>query len=247
MKILCAFFLAVIALTLGLPRADARRKPSKPEANAEESKTDPDTSNYKKAGLDAAKAGNWDKAIENFKRAAETDPNNRDVNHNLGLAYRQRALDEIKKQNWAGAISDFTESLKRKENDPVARRFRAFAEMQMKDYDKAITDYSAVIKQQPKDVDSYLGRSYAYEVTGNVDQGLADVEVVLKIQPTNSDAANRKKRLIAQKNQGQPSTPAPVATPVLFGTPIPRVEPSPVAKKPSSSPSATPSATASPQ
>jgi tetratricopeptide (TPR) repeat protein len=243
MKILCAFFLAVIALTLGLPRADAR-KPSKPDASAEETKTDPGTSNYNKTGLDAAKAGNWDKAIENFKRAAEADPNHRDINHNLGLAYRQRALDEIKKQNWAGAISDFTELLKRKENDPVARRFRAFAEMQMKDYDKAITDYSSVIKQQPKDVDSYLGRSYVYEVTGNVDQGLADVEAVLKIQPTNSDAVHRKKRLIAQKT---PPTPTPVVTPVLFGTPIPRVEPSPVAKKPSSSPSATPSATASPQ
>ena len=67
-----------------------------------------DGANYSHDGMEAAKAGNWDKAIENFKQAVEADPNDKNINYNLGLAYSQRGLAEIKKQNWDGSIADLS-------------------------------------------------------------------------------------------------------------------------------------------
>ena len=258
MKIFRAFFLAVLLLALAPAFAGAAEPAGGSSASHE--------------GVEAAKAGDWNKAIEAFKRAGD-DANNR---YNLALAYRQRGLVETKQQNWDAAIADFNEALKLKADDNVVRRFRAaaymskqdwpkaledydavlkakrtdtealerrsFVEMQLKQYDKSIADYTEAIKQQPKNVDALLGRSYVYEQQHKLDQGLADCEAVLRIQPTNSEATNRKKRLIAEKTKGQP---IPEKTPILIGTPIPRQPTPPPKPKPAATPA--PAASASPQ
>ena len=182
MKIFRAFFFTVLLLALAPALAGAAEPAGGGSSASHE-------------GVEAAKAGDWNKAIEAFKRAGD-DANTR---YNLALAYRQRGLAETKQQNWDGAIADFNEALKLKADDNVVRRFRAFAymskqdwpnaledynavlkakradtealerrgfvQMQLKQYDKAIADYSEAIKQQPKNVDALLGRSYVYEQT----------------------------------------------------------------------------------
>jgi tetratricopeptide (TPR) repeat protein len=275
MKIFCVFFVAVLTLALAATSLEAKpRKSKKPDETADAAPGEQAAGGGGNAasheGIEAAKAGDWNKAIESFKRAGLEDANNR---YNLAIAYRQRGLAEIKQQNWDAAINDFGEALKLKEDDATAHRFRAFAymskqdwnnaledyttvlkekkndvealerrafvEMQLKQYDKALADYSDAIKQQPKNVDALLGRSYIYEVTKKIEPGLSDVEAVLKIQPTNGEASNRRKRLLAEKTKDQP---APIATPTLIGTPIPR-QPAPPPKAKSS---ASPATSASP-
>lgn len=269
MKFFHALFVAILFLALPLVSAEAKPKANQSAEAATEPAGGGNSATHE--GVEAAKAGNWDKAIESFKRAGSSDANDR---HNLAVAYRQRGLAEVKKENWDGAISDFTEALKLKD-DAIAHRFRAFAymrkgdwnnaledcnavlkekrtdvetldrrgfvEMQLQQYDKAITDYTESIKQQPKNVEAYLGRSYVYELTNKIEPGLSDVEAVLRIQPTNSEAINRQKRLIAQKTKGQPTA---ASTPVLAGTPIPRKALPPSPPKPPPSPAA--ATTASP-
>jgi tetratricopeptide (TPR) repeat protein len=230
MKILTAFFLVVIGLAFLIPPAEAKPRKSAKKTEAADTEAQPDEqpasegSNYSREGVAAAKAGNWDKAIENFKRAIAADPKNRDADYNLALAYSRRGQAQIKKEKWQDAISDFDEVLKRRDEDVVARRFRAFTNLQLKNYDKAIEDYNELTKRNPKDTEALLRRSYAYEATGKRDEALSDVEATLQIQPTSSDALNRKKRLAAMKTSAQAS-PAGAPSPAV-GRPSPLGSPS---------------------
>jgi len=147
-----------------------------------------DGANYIHDGVEAAKAGDWDKAIENFKKAAESDPNDKNVNHNLGLAYSQRGLAEIKKQNWDGSIADLGEALQRNEGDVVARRFRAFAYTRKGNWKEALQDYDTVLKQKKNDPEALSHRAFVYVQLGQTDKALADYSSMLKGQPKDIDA-----------------------------------------------------------
>lgn len=147
-----------------------------------------DGANYSKDGLEAAKAGDWDKAIENFKKAAGAEPNDKNINFNLGLAYRQRGLAEIKKQNWDGAIADLSETLKRNGSDVVARRFRAFAYTRKDNWKDALQDYETVLKEKKNDPEALSRRAFVYMQLGQNDKALGDYSTTLKDHPKDIDA-----------------------------------------------------------
>jgi len=176
MKIFCALVIALLALGPGLSPTEARTK------------TDANTPNFNREGIEAGKAGNWDKAIEDFKRAAEAEPNRRDINENLALAYRQRGLAEMKKKNWDGAISDFTECLKRKEGDMLARRYRASAYLQKGDSQNALEDYNTLLKEKKDDVEALGGRAFVEVQLKDYDKALADYSSMLKKDSRNVEA-----------------------------------------------------------
>jgi tetratricopeptide (TPR) repeat protein len=265
MKPLSFFFIFVVALVLGLP-------------STEQTDAQPADSNASRAtreGIEAGKAGNWDKAIESFKRAGESAPNNR---FNLAVAYRQRGLAEIKKDNWDGAISDFSEALKRKEDDAVAHRFRGFAYLRKNDWQKALEDYDAVVKEKKNDTEALGRRAFVEMQLKEYDKAIADYSAVIKQQPKSLDGYLGRSRVyelagkidlaladvdaavnIQPTNsdavnrqkwliaQKTKGQPVPAITPTLLGTPIPRIAaPSPAVGKPSSLSSPAASATASP-
>ena len=142
MKIFRAFFFTVLLLALAPALAVAAEPAGGSSASHE--------------GVEAAKAGDWNKAIEAFKRAGD-DANNR---YNLALAYRQRGLAETKQQNWDAAIADFNEALKLKADDNVVRRFRAAAYMSKQDWPKALEDYDAVLKAKRTDTEALERRGF---------------------------------------------------------------------------------------
>ena len=177
MKIFRALFFTLLIVVFAAPALEAK-KPKKPEGEAADAGAAAPAaagSSASHEGVEAAKAGDWNKAIEAFKRAGD-DANNR---YNLALAYRQRGLAETKQQNWDAAIADFNEALKLKRGRyhraslscrclheqtglaESARRLRRgleseapyggaraqLVEMQLKQYDKSIADYTEAIRQ----------------------------------------------------------------------------------------------------
>ena len=162
---------------------------------------------------EAAKAKDWNKAVEGFHRATEMD---RKYAENYFAALVQRGAALREQQKYPEAIADFTEALKIKANDADTHERRAYAELQMKDYDKALADYDASLKADPKEARVYLLRSYVYEMKGDFKRGIADCDTVLKLTPGNAEATARKQRLQARLNAPPPAPtlpPGPIRNP----------------------------------
>ena len=167
----------------------------------------------------AAKDQNWDRAVEECRKAADLDHK---FAPNLAIAYEQRGFALQKEQRFAQAIADFTEALKISPRDARIYEQRAAVEMKSNAYDQALADYSEAIKLKPDEIRYYLYRGYIYEIKQDVTNSMADTEKALKIQPKNPEALARKERL--QKMQASqtglppspvqiPAQPAPAKTP----------------------------------
>lgn len=193
-KNISAFCLAaVLGLSL-LSRANA-------QGNSEAAK-------LARQGSEAAKAADWDKAIDAFRKATEMD---RKWNANLAAALQQRGAAYMSQQKFPEAAADFTDALNINPRDAGIHERRAYVEMKLNEFDKALADYSEAIKINPHEIRYYLLRSYIYETKGDVNNSMADTDHVLKMDKNNAEARARKERL--QKIQALNAN-APGATPI---------------------------------
>jgi tetratricopeptide (TPR) repeat protein len=191
-------FALCLAMTLGLSIA----KSAQQEGNAEAAK-------IAREGSQAAKDQDWDKAIERFRKAAETD---RKYTQNLAIAYQQRAFSYANDQRFQDALNDLNEAIKINPRDARAYEQRAAVEMRINDYDKALADYGEAIKTDPGEIRYHLYRGYIYEMRGDLQNAMAETDAALKINSKNKEALERKQRL--QKIQSQNAPPPANATPV---------------------------------
>src|SRR3954466_2892259 len=173
---------------------------------------EPESTKAAREGSEAAKAGDWDKAIDAFRKAAEMD---RKWTPSLSAALQQRAAKSREQQNFQGAEADLTEALKISPKDAGIHERRAYMEMKLNKTDAALADYSEAIKLNPKEVRYFNLRSYIYETKGDVKNSMADTDHVLSIDKNNAEAMARKDRLQkieALKANAQAN--APGATPI---------------------------------
>jgi tetratricopeptide (TPR) repeat protein len=180
-----------------------------------------ESTNIARQGSEAAKAGDWNKAVEAFRKAAEMD---KKWAGNLVAALQQRGAVNMGQQKFAEAAADFTEALKINPRDAGIHERRAYVEVKMKDYDKALEDYSEAIKINPKEIRYYLPRSFIYESKGDLKNSMADTEHILKADKNNAEALARKDRLEKiEKMKANAPGPTPIPAPPA---------PAPPAKKP---------------
>jgi tetratricopeptide (TPR) repeat protein len=185
---------------------------------------DPAT-NAARQGAEAAKNGDWDKAVDSFRKAAGM---NGKYNHDLGATLQHRGLAYLKDNKFPQALADFTDALKLSPRDTGILERRAYVEMKMNDLDKALADYDEAIRINPREKRYYLLRSYIYETKNDVKNSMADTEQVLTIDPNNVEAKARKDRLNkileikANEEKGLPG-----ATPIPQPPHTPKPSPSP--------------------
>jgi tetratricopeptide (TPR) repeat protein len=145
-----------------------------------------------RSGSEAAKSGDWDKAVEEFRKAAEKDHK---WNANLVAALQQRGAGYMKDQKWAEAAADFSEALKINPRDAGVHERRAYVEMKSNQYDQALEDYNEAIQINPHEARYYNFRAFIYETKGDVKNSMADTDHALKIDKDNAEAKARKERL----------------------------------------------------
>ncbi len=211
MKRICAYFF-LIMLVLCLSQI------SRAQGN-------PEATNQARQGSEAARSGDWDKAIDSFRKATDLDKKHAP---NLAAALQQRGAANMSQQRFTEAAEDFTEALKINPNDAGTYERRAYVEMKMNDYDKALADYSEAIKHNPRDARYYNLRAYILETKSDVNGATADTEKALKIDKHNAEALARKERL--QKIQAANAQQQQQQS--LSQTPIPAQPTAPPKKKP---------------
>jgi tetratricopeptide (TPR) repeat protein len=194
-------FALCLVMTLGLSIAKSAQQEGNPEAVK-----------IAREGSQAAKDQDWDKAIERFRKAAETD---RKYTQNLAIAYQQRAFSYANDQRFQDALNDLNEAIKINPRDARAYEQRAAVEMRINDYDKALTDYGEAIKTDPGEIRYHLYRGYIYEMRGDLQNAIAETDAALKINSKNKEALERKQRLqkIQSQNAPPPANGTPVAAP----------------------------------
>jgi tetratricopeptide (TPR) repeat protein len=182
---------------------------------------DPAT-NAARQGSEAAKNGDWDKAVDSFRKAAGM---NGKWNRDLSAALQHRGLTRLKENKFPEAIADFTDALKLNPRDAGILERRAYVEMKINDFDKALADYSEAIKINPREPRYYNLRSYIYETKNDTKNAMADTDHVLKMDPNNAEAKARKDRLtkIQSIQPGLPgNTPIPAPPQTSRPSPTPK-------------------------
>ena len=171
-----------------------------------------EAANLARQGSAAAKASDWNKAVDLFRKATEMD---RKWAPNLAATLQQRGAASMSQQNFQAAAADFTEALKLNPRDAGIHERRAYVEIKLHDLDSALADYSEAITINPREIRYYLPRSYIYETKGELKNSMADTEHVLKLDKNNAEARSRKERLekIQAMNANAPG-PTPIPAPV---------------------------------
>jgi tetratricopeptide (TPR) repeat protein len=177
-------------------------------SNTATAQKEPESTKTAREGSEAAKGGDWDKAVDAFRKASEMDHK---WTPSLSAALQQRAAQSQSQQNFQGAEADLTEALKISPKDAGIHERRAYAEMKLNKTDAALADYSEAIKINPREVRYYLLRSYIYETKGDIKNSMADTDHILSIDKNNAEAKARKDRL--QKIETMKAN-APGATPI---------------------------------
>ena len=186
------FFALWFVMLLGVSLVPAAQQEGNPQA-----------AKIARDATQAAKDGEWDKAIDGFRKAAEMD---RKFKESLAIAYQQRAYAYSKDQRFQDALNDLTESIKIK---PEARAYeqRAAIERGINDYDKALADFAEASKLNPGEIKYRNYRAYIYETRGDLQNAMAENDAALKINGKNKEALERKARLEKIKASAGPQEP----------------------------------------
>jgi tetratricopeptide (TPR) repeat protein len=163
------FVLGVIVLTL---TAATLRGQGNPEA-----------ARLSREGVEAAKAKDWNKAVDSFRRAAQVEPQDKKNSDNLAIALLQRATALVAQHNYDAAINDLNEAIKLKPDEVSSHRFRAYAYMSKGDWNNALQDYSVVIRALKDDPEAYERRAYVEMQLKDYDKALADYSEAIKLKP----------------------------------------------------------------
>lgn len=128
------------------------------------------------AGMSYFGQGEYDKAISEFEKSIELDPDHTDSYYYLGQCYLQKGILEYDNQHILKAYSFYRKSYEISE--------------------KVIPQYEKMIKDNPEDLNSYLRLGYIYEIRSMVpfineyDQALNYYLKALELEASFSSARN---------------------------------------------------------
>ena len=191
----------VLCLTTMLGLAAAQAAPQ--EGNSEAAKIAREASQ-------AAKDGDWNKAIDGFRKAAEKDHK---YTQGVGAAYSGRAVTEANDQRFQEALADLAEAIKINPREARFYEQRAAVEVRINDYDKALADYAEASKAEPGEIKYHNYRAYIYETRGDLQNAIAENDAALKVNGKNKEALDRKQRLLKIQALNAPQTNTPVPAP----------------------------------
>jgi len=124
---------------------------------------------YVQLGNGYYEQGRYGRAIDEYTKALDIDPNYAKAYDNRGVALAQEG-------NLTGAISDFTMAIANNPNDAEAYNNRGHVYARQGLYVQAISDYSNAIKIKPNYAKAYNNRGEAYYNTKKYDRARADVQ-----------------------------------------------------------------------
>ena len=134
-------------------------------------------------GVAYAKLGNYGRAIEDYDRAIEINPQCADAYYNRGAAY-------AKLGNYRRAIEDYDRAIEIDPECALSHVYRGAAYLELANPGQALSDYDRAIEIDPANPDGYANRGAAYDKLGNYRQAVSDFDRAIEINPEYAWAYN---------------------------------------------------------
>ena len=128
------------------------------------------------SGLTYAELQDYERAIEDFGRAIELNPEYATAYYNQGLAYH--AL-----QDYARAIGEFGRAIELNPEDAEAYCSRGLAYYKLQEYERAIEEYGRAIELNPEYAMAYNNRGVAYHALQDYARAIEDYGRAIELSP----------------------------------------------------------------
>ncbi len=133
---------------------------------------------YNSRGAAFKRSGDLDRAIADYNRAIEINPEHDQAYNNRGLVY-------LSKRQYGRAIADFDRAIALNPKRWQAYVNRGVTHSAIGEYGRAIADYTKAMDLNPHYPIALMNRSYAHGRNGNPERALADIEAALSLDPDN--------------------------------------------------------------
>ena len=130
------------------------------------------------AGVSYYESGDYEKAIEAYKRAIQLEPGSADSHYHLGMAFS--SLGRFKE-----AIQAYNGAIRIKPEYAAAYYNLGHAYSNLKQYEKAIRAFQRAIQYEPDNVEAYFALGNAYIDSGKEEKAINTLEAVIRRRPDN--------------------------------------------------------------
>jgi tetratricopeptide (TPR) repeat protein len=127
-------------------------------------------------GVEALKAGDYDRAIACFDAALRRRPHD-------AAAYLGRGLAHARKGSREAAVGDLTQAIRLGPGNAMAYVRRGFTYSDMGEHEKAIRDYTEAVRLAPRDPKTYVLRAGSYQRTRQNARAVQDCTEALRLDP----------------------------------------------------------------
>jgi tetratricopeptide (TPR) repeat protein len=124
---------------------------------------------YFKLGVDSSQKGEYKKAVSDYNKAIEINPE-------FVVAYLDRGFTYSKMGEYEKAMSDYNKAIEINPRYAKAYYNRGFLYRKMGEYDKAISDYTKAIEIDSKYSLAYYNRGNAYYYKGEYENAWEDIK-----------------------------------------------------------------------
>ena len=122
---------------------------------------------YNNRGSVNVSVGQYNRALLNYNRAVELNPDFAEAYNNREIAYRN--LDQLEK-----AVADYSKAIELNPNFDEAYNNRGIANVKLGRIQQAVTDYDKAIELNPKLAEAYNNRANAYVRLRRFEQAISD-------------------------------------------------------------------------
>jgi lipoprotein NlpI len=124
---------------------------------------------YYKRGDAYYEEGEYEKAIADYNKAAELDPNHADAYYSRGCAYAEEG-------EYEKAIADYNKAIELDSNHADVYYSRGCVYAEKREHEKAIADYNKAIELDPNHTDAYYDRGLAHNQMSEFAKAVNDLE-----------------------------------------------------------------------
>jgi tetratricopeptide (TPR) repeat protein len=136
---------------------------------------------YYNRGLSHRRLGEDDKALADYSKALEYDPNDPEIYNNRGVVYEYK--EQLDK-----AIADYSKAISLDADFVKGYTNRGEAHVKRAAYDKAIADYEKAVGIDPKLADAHADLAGVYAVVGRYDRAVASATRAVTLDGKQSHA-----------------------------------------------------------
>ena len=136
---------------------------------------------YYNRGLVYEDQGEVERAIDDYTKAIDLNPNYANAYNNRGLVYENKG--EVER-----AIEDFNRAIQLNPNLAETHNNRALTYKDQGEIERAINDFNRAIQLKPDDAKTYYNRALTYKDQGEIERAINDFNRAIQLKPDDAEA-----------------------------------------------------------